>query len=96
MVQVTPGASALGAHEVREAFERVLPEAVQPGPQRVETRGVEVIDRIMAGVEPEKNLQLLEDLCETMLQGSLCGLGGMTPFPVRSALKHFRNDFLRQ
>lgn len=57
------------------------------------TRGVEVIDRILAGVEPEKNLQLLEELCETMLQGSLCGLGGMTPFPVQSALKHFAQDF---
>ena len=37
--------------------------------------------------------KLLEDLCETMLQGSLCGLGGMTPFPVQSALKHFPQDF---
>ena len=42
---------------------------------------------------PERNLKLLEDLCETMLQGSLCGLGGMTPFPVQSALKHFPQDF---
>ena len=57
------------------------------------TRGVEVIDRILGGVESERNLQLLESLCETMLQGSLCGLGGMTPFPVQSALKHFREDF---
>jgi formate dehydrogenase iron-sulfur subunit len=57
------------------------------------TRGVEVIDRILGGVESERNLQLLENLCETMLQGSLCGLGGMTPFPVQSALKHFREDF---
>ena len=57
------------------------------------TRGVEVIDRILNGVESERNVQLLEDLCETMLQGSLCGLGGMTPFPVQSALKHFRDDF---
>jgi len=57
------------------------------------TRGVEVIDRILDGVESERNVQLLEDLCETMLQGSLCGLGGMTPFPVQSALKHFREDF---
>ena len=57
------------------------------------TRGVEVIDRILDGVESERNVQLLEDLCETMLQGSLCGLGGMTPFPVQSALKHFRDDF---
>jgi formate dehydrogenase iron-sulfur subunit len=57
------------------------------------TRGVEVIDRILQGVESERNVRLLEDLCETMLQGSLCGLGGMTPFPVQSALKHFREDF---
>jgi formate dehydrogenase iron-sulfur subunit len=57
------------------------------------TRGVEVIDRIIEGVERERNLVLLEDLCETMLQGSLCGLGGMTPFPVQSILKHFREDF---
>jgi formate dehydrogenase iron-sulfur subunit len=57
------------------------------------TRGVEVIDRIIAGVERERNLGLLADLCETMLQGSLCGLGGMTPFPVQSILKHFAEDF---
>jgi formate dehydrogenase iron-sulfur subunit len=59
------------------------------------TRGVEVMDRIIAGVDTEQNLRLLEDLCETMLQGSLCGLGGMTPFPVTSALKHFGEDFLK-
>jgi formate dehydrogenase iron-sulfur subunit len=57
------------------------------------TRGVEVLDRILGGVEPERNLRLLENLCETMLQGSLCGLGGMTPFPVTSAMKHFSEDF---
>lgn len=57
------------------------------------TRGVEVIDRILAGLESEKNVRQLEELCEVMLQGSLCGLGGMTPFPVTSALKHFREDF---
>jgi formate dehydrogenase iron-sulfur subunit len=57
------------------------------------TRGVEVIDRILGGVEPERNVRQLEELCETMLQGSLCGLGGMTPFPVTSALKHFSEDF---
>ena len=59
------------------------------------TRGVEVIDRIMAGVNREQNLAVLGDLCETMLQGSLCGLGGMTPFPVQSALQHFPQDFRR-
>ncbi len=57
------------------------------------TRGVEVIDHIVAGLEREKNLVLLEDLCDTMLNGSLCALGGMTPFPVQSALKYFPNDF---
>jgi formate dehydrogenase iron-sulfur subunit len=59
------------------------------------TRGVEVIDRIRHGVERQENLRLLEDLCETMAEGSLCGLGGMTPFPVRSVLRHFRDDFLK-
>jgi formate dehydrogenase iron-sulfur subunit len=57
------------------------------------TRGVEVIDRILAGVDGERNVRLLEELCDTMVQGSLCGLGGMAPFPVQSALKHFREDF---
>ncbi len=57
------------------------------------TRGVEVIDRIRQGVDRESNVRLLEELCETMAEGSLCGLGGMTPFPVRSALRHFRGDF---
>jgi formate dehydrogenase iron-sulfur subunit len=44
-------------------------------------------------VQRQQNLQLLDELCETMLHGSLCGLGGMTPIPVRSALKHFPEDF---
>jgi formate dehydrogenase iron-sulfur subunit len=59
------------------------------------TRGVEVIDRILYGVDRDGNLRLLEELCETLAEGSLCGLGGMTPFPVRSALRHFRDDFLK-
>lgn len=59
------------------------------------TRGVELMDRILANVEREKNLQLVQELCETMLHGSLCGLGGMTPFPVQSAIKHFPEDFMR-
>jgi formate dehydrogenase iron-sulfur subunit len=59
------------------------------------TRGVEVIDKILYGIDREQNLQLLEDLCETLAEGSLCGLGGMTPFPVRSALRYFRGDFLK-
>jgi formate dehydrogenase iron-sulfur subunit len=60
------------------------------------TRGVEVVDRIMQGGEGRADdIKLLEDLCDTMQYGSLCGLGGMTPFPVMSALKHFPEDFNR-
>ncbi len=57
------------------------------------SRGVNVIDDLLAGREPEAQLRKLEDLCETMIHGSLCGLGGMAPFPVQSALKHFPEDF---
>lgn len=57
------------------------------------TRGVEVMDRIIANREHDKNLLLLRDLCDTMLGGSLCALGGMTPYPVLSALNHFPEDF---
>jgi formate dehydrogenase iron-sulfur subunit len=58
------------------------------------TRGAEVIERIQKGENRSENLALLEELCDTMLHGSLCGLGGLTPYPVQSALKHFRGDFL--
>jgi formate dehydrogenase iron-sulfur subunit len=57
------------------------------------TRGVEVIDRIVEGVQKDKNTVLLRDLCDTMTYGSLCAMGGMTPFPVLSALNHFPEDF---
>ena len=57
------------------------------------TRGVETVDRIINGVEPEKNLALLADLCNTMKFGSLCALGGFTPYPVVSAMTHFPQDF---
>ena len=57
------------------------------------TRGVNVIDNLLAGQAPEVQRRLLEELCETMIQGSLCGLGGMAPFPVQSALKHFPEEF---
>jgi formate dehydrogenase iron-sulfur subunit len=56
-------------------------------------RGVEVIDRIRRREDPERNIALLRDLCDTMVDGSLCAMGGMTPFPVRSALEHFPEDF---
>ncbi|MFF3377621.1 formate dehydrogenase beta subunit [Streptomyces sp. NPDC002680] len=57
-------------------------------------RGVEVIDKIVAGTHPDENLALLEDLCDLMTDGSLCAMGGLTPMPVRSALTHFPDDFL--
>jgi formate dehydrogenase iron-sulfur subunit len=57
------------------------------------TRGVEVIDKIIAGEDQEENLDLLEDLCEVMTDGSLCAMGGLTPLPVRSALKLYPADF---
>jgi formate dehydrogenase iron-sulfur subunit len=57
------------------------------------TRGMEVIDHIIEGRDTEANVRRLEELCELMVQGSLCGLGGMAPFPVQSALRHFREDF---
>lgn len=59
------------------------------------TRGVEVIDRITAntGAVKAANVSLLESLCETMEKGSLCAMGGMTPYPVRSALRHYPQDF---
>jgi formate dehydrogenase iron-sulfur subunit len=57
------------------------------------TRGMEVMDKIIAGINPEKNLSLVKDLCETMKFGSLCALGGFTPYPVMSAINHFPEDF---
>ncbi|MFP3755663.1 MULTISPECIES: formate dehydrogenase beta subunit [Cupriavidus] len=57
------------------------------------TRGVEVIDRIIAGEQPVKQVALVRDLCDTMLNGSLCAMGGMTPYPVLSALNEFPEDF---
>jgi formate dehydrogenase iron-sulfur subunit len=57
------------------------------------TRGVEVIDRMRAGDRPDLQQVLLRDLCRTMADASLCGLGGLTPNPVLSALDHFPADF---
>jgi formate dehydrogenase iron-sulfur subunit len=57
------------------------------------TRGVEVIDRIVAGERREANLALVEDLCNTLKLGSLCALGGFTPYPVMSAIRNFPEDF---
>ncbi len=60
------------------------------------TRGVEVIDRLIGGEDSAKQEVVLRDLCETMTYGSLCALGGLTPYPVISALNHFPEDFSSQ
>jgi formate dehydrogenase iron-sulfur subunit len=57
------------------------------------TRGVEVIDRIRSNQNRAQQVTLLRDLCDTMLHGSLCAMGGMTPYPVLSALNHYPADF---
>jgi formate dehydrogenase iron-sulfur subunit len=57
------------------------------------TRGVEVIDRISQGTNRPQQVRLLRDLCDTMVNGSLCAMGGMTPYPVLSALNHYPQDF---
>jgi formate dehydrogenase iron-sulfur subunit len=57
------------------------------------TRGVEVLDRIKTGERVQENQVLLRDLCDTLEQGSLCAMGGLTPMPVRSALDFFPEDF---
>jgi len=56
-------------------------------------RGMEVADRIGRGEDPEAQVAILKDLCGTMKFGSLCALGGFTPYPVMSALNHFPEDF---
>ncbi|HEX4740212.1 MAG TPA: NADH-ubiquinone oxidoreductase-F iron-sulfur binding region domain-containing protein [Caulobacteraceae bacterium] len=56
-------------------------------------RGAETIQKLIDGVDVAANLELVEDLCHTLKFGSLCALGGFTPFPVMSAITHFPEDF---
>ena len=83
------------ARQARFAFEFCAKESCgKCTPCRIgSTRGVEVMDRITAGIERDKNLAVLTDLCEVMTDGSLCAMGGLTPVPVLSALTHFPEDF---
>ncbi len=57
------------------------------------TRGREALDKVIAGEDREQQIHLVRDLCDLMMNGSLCAMGGMTPFPVLSALNHFPQDF---
>ena len=83
------------AHMAQSAMEFCAEESCgKCTPCRIgSTRGVEVIERIRKGENRAANVALLHSLCDTMLNGSLCAMGGMTPFPVLSALKHFPADF---
>jgi formate dehydrogenase iron-sulfur subunit len=83
------------AHQARFAMEFCAIESCgKCTPCRIgSTRGVEVINRIVRGDRREANLALLEDLCATLKFGSLCALGGFTPYPVMSAVRHFPDDF---
>ena len=56
-------------------------------------RGLELLEKISKNENARENKELLMELCDTMESGSLCAMGGMTPFPVRSALKYFGEDF---
>jgi formate dehydrogenase iron-sulfur subunit len=83
------------AHQARFAMEFCAVESCgKCTPCRVgSTRGVEVIDKIIADQDRSRNLELLDDLCEVLTDGSLCALGGLIPFPVQSAIRHFPEDF---
>ncbi|MEO1042042.1 MAG: NADH-ubiquinone oxidoreductase-F iron-sulfur binding region domain-containing protein [Pseudomonadota bacterium] len=82
-------------NQARYAFEFCAEESCgKCTPCRIgAVRGVEVIDRWRSGEEPEQQRAVLDDLCEVMVDGSLCAMGGMTPIPVQSAIKHFPEDF---
>jgi formate dehydrogenase iron-sulfur subunit len=85
------------AKQARFAFEFCAVESCgKCTPCRIgSTRGKETMDKVMAGVNRAENLAVIEDLCNTMKFGSLCALGGFTPYPVMSALTHFPEDFGR-
>lgn len=85
------------ARQARFAFEFCAIESCgKCTPCRIgSTRGKETIDKVIAGIEVEKNLAIVRDLSNTMKLGSLCALGGFTPYPVTSALNHFPEDFHR-
>ena len=87
--------SADMAKQARFAFEFCAAESCgKCTPCRIgSVRGVEVMDRVVAGEKSDDHLSLIDDLCETMKFGSLCALGGFTPYPVLSAIKHWPEDF---
>jgi len=57
-------------------------------------RGKETLDKIASGEDVEANLVVLDDLCDLMEEASLCAMGGLTPLPVKTAIKHFPEEFM--
>lgn len=86
------------AEQARFAFEFCAEESCgKCTPCRIgSTRGREVMDRVLAGIDTTRNLGIIEDLCDVMTDGSLCAMGGLTPMPVRSAMMHFGEDFVNR
>jgi formate dehydrogenase iron-sulfur subunit len=85
------------AHQARFAMEFCSAESCgKCTPCRIgSVRGMETIDKILAGIAVDANIELIRDLCHTLKFGSLCALGGFIPYPVMSALEHFPEDFRR-
>jgi formate dehydrogenase iron-sulfur subunit len=85
------------AKQARFAFEFCAVESCgKCTPCRIgATRGVETMDKVIAGQDAERNLAVISDLCDVMTDGSLCAMGGLTPMPVMSAITHFPEDFSR-
>ena len=85
------------AQQARFAMEFCIAESCgKCTPCRIgSVRGVETVDKILAGTNVDANLALLRDLCHTMKFGSLCALGGFIPYPVLSAMNFFPEDFHR-
>jgi formate dehydrogenase iron-sulfur subunit len=86
------------AKQARFAFEFCAIESCgKCTPCRIgSTRGAETVDKIIRGEKVVQNIDLVKDLCETLRDGSLCALGGLTPMPVMSAIEHFPEDFDRK
>jgi formate dehydrogenase iron-sulfur subunit len=83
------------ARQARFAFEFCARESCgKCTPCRIgSTRGVETLDKVIAGKNRAENLELIRDLCTVLTDGSLCALGGLTPLPVISAIDNFSEDF---
>ena len=56
-------------------------------------RMLEILNRIVKGEGREGDIELLEELCYSIKDGALCGLGQTAPNPVLTTIKYFRNEY---